>query len=92
MSLGKPTPARERAWQPREGEPAWHVPTAQWALVREVDARVDPVECRITLDNGVFLTCPASALQAHAAPATDAGQLRVALDIWRASKKAGVQP
>lgn len=92
MTFSMQKPDREPAWRPREGEPAWHAPTARWALVREVDARVDPMECRITLDTGVFLTCPASALQAAPTPAVDAGQLRVALGIWRNSQKTGVKP
>lgn len=77
------TGPRKAAWLPRAGAPAWHIPTASWALVREIDIRATPVTCQITLSSGVRLTCPAADLQAEASPAVDPTQLRSALDAWR---------
>lgn len=79
-------PTRERAWRPVVGEPAWHLPTAQWALVREIDTTTDPADCRVTLGCGTFVSCPASALQPSAPHRVSPAQLRLALDTWRAHK------
>jgi hypothetical protein len=58
-------------------------------LVRELDTRCDPPECRITLSDGAFLCCTVNELREAPEAEVSPLQLRLALDIWRAAVKSG---